>query len=887
MQGDPHVELARAPSFGYGRGRFRRRSAADPTRLKTFRLARSDLLPSRGALTAAVAVIVAALVAVAIAHLVREVTYADVMAAIAAVSWRRMAAAAGFTALSFLLLTLYDVSALAYAGRRLPYRIVGLVSFGAYAVSNTAGFGPLTGGAIRYRFLSPLGLGAEDVGRVVAFVTTAFGVGLAGVTALALLVAAPQVAPYLGLPPPLLRLAGGAVLAMLLGAVAVLARRGGSLAVAGITLRPPSIRLMTGQFAVTFLDVVASAAVLWVLLPDPGMGLPGFVAIYACAIGLGVLSHLPGGIGVFETVIVALVGRAAPLDSVLSALLLYRIVYHVLPLLIAALGVALLELRRAAMGAAVSRAVSAGVRLAPPVLGALCLVLGAMLIFSGVTPAAPWRLEVLAASIPLPLVEGAHFLASVLGLGMIIAARGLSYRLDGAWYAALVMSAAAIVLSLIKGIAAVEASLLVVLVLSLAASRREFTCPASLTHQALTPMWLAALCTVLIAAAVLLFFVYRDVAYGGELWWQFEFSAEAPRSLRAMVGVCLAAGATAGLLLLRPVARWTPPPGPQDLERALAIADDQSRPDAELVRLGDKNLMFSADKSAFIMYARQGRSWVALADPVGPAAAWPALVWSFVEAARAEGGRPVFYQATADGLGFYADAGLRAFRLGEEARVRLPGFDLKGAAKGKLRNAVSRGTREGAVFSVLSPEAVAARMGELRAVSDGWLAMHRAREKRFSIGAFEAGYVLAQTVAVLERDGRIVAFLTVMTTGRREEAAVDLMRFTPDAPYGAMEMLFVRAIEHFRDAGFSWLNLGMAPLSGFSGSPAAPVWNRIGSTVFEHGERFYNFRGLRAFKDKFQPVWRPRYIAVAGSPAMALADAAILIGGGLKGVVGK
>jgi phosphatidylglycerol lysyltransferase len=102
-----------------------------------------------------------------------------------------------------------------------------------------------------------------------------------------------------------------------------------------------------------------------------------------------------------------------------------------------------------------------------------------------------------------------------------------------------------------------------------------------------------------------------------------------------------------------------------------------------------------------------------------------------------------------------------------------------------------------------------------------------------------------------------------------------------------MEFLFVRLIEHFRDAGYEWFSLGMAPLSGFSASPAAPAWHRIGSAVFEHGERFYNFRGLRAFKAKYQPVWRPRYLAVSDSPALALADATLLISGGLRGVVGK
>jgi phosphatidylglycerol lysyltransferase len=845
------------------------------------------MLHWRPVLASAAVIVIAALVWAAISHLAREVSYDEVVAALKATSAGQIAAAALFTAVSFLLLSLYDLSALAYVGRTLPYRVVGLAAFCSYAVSNTAGFGPLTGGAIRYRFFAPLGFEPEDIGRIVAFVTAAFGIGLAAVTGLALVLAAGEVAAYLQVPAILLRLVGAAMLAVLAGAVLLTARGGGQVSLWGFTLRLPGPWLMLRQFAVTLLDIVVSAAVLWVLLPDSVMGLPGFVAVYAIAVGLGVVSHVPGGLGVFETVMVAVLGRVAPVQEVLGALVLYRVVYHVLPLLIAALVVASVELRRAAMGAAVTRVVAAGARLTPSVLAAFTLVLGMMLIFSGVTPAIESRLDILSMHVPLPVVEGAHFIASVLGLGLIVAARGLAYRLDGAWWATIVMAGLAMVLSLLKGIAAAEALLLIVLMGALLAGREEFTCPASLMHQALRPGWIAAVATVLIAATAVLLFVYRDVEYASELWWQFEFSAEAPRSLRALLGVALAAGFAGGILLLRPVARRTVPPDREALARAAAIVDAQPAADADLVRTGDKNLLFSEDGSAFIMYARQGRSWIALFDPVGPREAWPGLVWDFVEAAHAEGGRPVFYQVTAEGLSLFADAGLRALKLGEEARVSLPGFDLKGASKASLRHAANRAVRDGTEFAILEPDAAAGEFAALEAVSQAWLAHHKAREKRFSLGAFDRDYVLGRPVAVLRQDGAIVAFATTQTTGLRQEASVDLMRFGPDAPNGAMEFLFVRLIEHFRDEGYRWFSLGMAPLSGFSASPAAPVWHRIGSAVFEHGERFYNFRGLRAFKAKFQPVWRPRYMAVSGSPALALADATILISGGLRGVVGK
>jgi phosphatidylglycerol lysyltransferase len=104
-----------------------------------------------------------------------------------------------------------------------------------------------------------------------------------------------------------------------------------------------------------------------------------------------------------------------------------------------------------------------------------------------------------------------------------------------------------------------------------------------------------------------------------------------------------------------------------------------------------------------------------------------------------------------------------------------------------------------------------------------------------------------------------------------------------------MDILLARLMFHYKEVGYDWFILGMAPLSGLSDSEAAPIWHHVGREVFEHGEWFYNFSGLRAFKAKFQPEWQARYLAVPGgvNPMMALADITVLIGGGLKGVIGK
>lgn len=838
-------------------------------------------------LAVAATVAVLALAWLAAGRLAQEVSYADLIAALRATPHGALAVALGCTGLSFAALTIYDFGALAFVGRRIPAAVVALASFCAYAVGNTAGFGPLTAGAIRYRFYTPRGVEPDDVARIVAFVTVAFGLGLAGVAALGLLAEAGEIAA-LPLSSGAARGLGVLVLAAL-AAVWWTAGEGREIAAFGRRLRLPSRAALLRQFAATFVDVSAAAATLWVLLPAGAIGFPAFVAIYAVAIGLGVLSHVPAGLGVFEAAIIAGLSPHLGVDAILGALVLYRVIYHLVPLALAAAAVTALEFRRVASHPALGLAAQAGTRLAPPVLGGFTLALGAVLIFSGVLPVDDDSLDCLQGLLPLPLVEGAHFLGSVLGVVLVLVARGLVYRLDGAWWAAVTVAPMAMLLSLAKAAAVDEAALLGLLLASLLASRRAFSRRAKLLHQALTLNWALTVVILLITAAALLFFVYKDVDYANELWWQFEFSDHAPRSLRALMGIALTAGFGAAWMLLRPVAERMRPPTPEEIARALAISAAQPRAEAQLAAMGDKSFLFSDDGCAFVMYARQGRSWVALSDPVGPRDFWPELIWRFVETARAAGGRAAFYQVSAGSLSLYADAGLRAFKLGEEARVRLDGFELKGAKRANFRNLLNRAERDGLSFAVLPPDEVRVRMAELAAVSDAWMAQHNVREKRFSLGAFVPEYVALQPVAVLRDGERIVAFATLMRTDLQEEAGLDLMRFSPEAPASVMEVLLLRLILHLRAEGYAWLALGMAPLAGLSASAAAPIWDRVGRAVFEHGEWFYNFSGLRAFKAKFSPEWRPRYLAVGGgiNPMLALADVTVLIGGGLKGVIGK
>ncbi|NNE07061.1 MAG: DUF2156 domain-containing protein, partial [Gemmatimonadetes bacterium] len=197
--------------------------------------------------------------------------------------------------------------------------------------------------------------------------------------------------------------------------------------------------------------------------------------------------------------------------------------------------------------------------------------------------------------------------------------------------------------------------------------------------------------------------------------------------------------------------------------------------------------------------------------------------------------------------------------------------------------------REGCTFSVLTPEEAREVMPRLRAISDEWLAAKKGKEKSFSLGSFREEYLARFPIGIVKRNDDIIAFADLWQSGGKEELSPDLMRYANDAPDSTMEYLFIRLILWAQEQGFAWFNLGMAPLSGMESHDLAPITHRVGDLVYRHGEAFYNFQGLRRYKEKFDPVWESRYIACPGSFALPriLLGVTALIGGGIQGVIRK
>ena len=226
-------------------------------------------------------------------------------------------------------------------------------------------------------------------------------------------------------------------------------------------------------------------------------------------------------------------------------------------------------------------------------------------------------------------------------------------------------------------------------------------------------------------------------------------------------------------------------------------------------------------------------------------------------------------------------------KLGEEARVDLEQFTLVGVDAAKFRQVIRRLEKDGAIFRLIPAESVPAVIDDLRAVSNDWLQEKSTAEKGFSLGFLDEEYLARFPVAVVEREEQIVAFASVWPGPGNEELSIDLMRYHRSAPKNVMEALIVHLMQWGKDKGYRWFALGMAPMSGFEHSPVAPLRARVGAFLYKHGQAMYNFQGLRAYKDKFNPQWDPHYLAYPGGLSLPriLADVSALVAGGYRRII--
>jgi phosphatidylglycerol lysyltransferase len=611
-----------------------------------------------------------------------------------------------------------------------------------------------------------------------------------------------------------------------------------------------------------------------------GADYPHVLAVFIVALTAGFISHVPGGLGVFDTIVLVGLQDRVPGDAVLAGLLVFRVVYFLIPLLAAGALFGTVE-AMAARRRLQRVSQSLGAWLAPGVplvLAGCTFVAGAVLLFSIATPEAHYKLRLLYRVLPLSVVESAHFVGSVVGVLLVLVAARLQRRSHGAWVVAMVLLAAGAVASLLKGLDWPQALLLGLFFLVMWVSRDEFYRRSALVAERFTPGWFLAIGVVLGSAFWLGLFSYKHLDDANQLWWRFALFGDASRFIRASVVVAVIALAEAVRRLMGTARLQSTLPSPRGLARAAEIVEQSPDARANLALLGDKALLFHAKEDAFLMYGVRRRSWIVLGDPVGPRERWRDLVRALAEEAVRHGGWPVFYGISPDAARICSEFGFAVRKIGEEAVVRLDAFDpaaLDAALARRHADIAAAGCR----YEVLEPVELVPLAPRLKAVADEWLASHGRKERAFAQGAFAPELLQQSRVGIVRQGDRMLAFAVLWESACRVELSVDLVRHAATAPAGILDFVLVETMLWGKARGFASFNLGLAPLKGLDRRRARSRWERLGTYLYGHGEHFRDFLELRRAKARYHPRWEPRFVSSRqGLPlARALPDLVQLI----------
>ena len=286
--------------------------------------------------------------------------------------------------------------------------------------------------------------------------------------------------------------------------------------------------------------------------------------------------------------------------------------------------------------------------------------------------------------------------------------------------------------------------------------------------------------------------------------------------------------------------------------------------DAALALLGDKYLYWyqedGQDKVVF-QFAIENNKCVVMSDPLARSGYLEKGLSQFLADAEAANVAVIFYEVNQETTLLLHEYGYGFMKFGETAQVALEKFTIEGKHGKKFRTVVNKLENKGYQFEVLQPPFDEELLNVLKEISDSWL--DGRQEKGFSLGYFDEKYIqLAPIALVRDKEDHIQAFVTFLASNGPEEASIDLMRYhLRTAPNGIMDYLFVKLLLHFKEEGVIFFDLGMAPLSNVGTEKHSFLQEKVAYLIYAFTNRFYSFSGLRQYKQKFSPVWMPRYIA--------------------------
>ncbi len=505
-------------------------------------------------------------------------------------------------------------------------------------------------------------------------------------------------------------------------------------------------------------------------------------------------------------------------------------------------------------------------------------LVGVVNLFSAVTPNLHGRSHWLKQFLPFEITASGHIFAALTGFILLTLATNLLRRKRVAWLLTVGLLIISIFSHLLKGLDYEESLLSGVLLAQLLLMRHVFTARSDRPSIAQgVKVLISALLFTLAYGAV--GFYLLDGKFSENFNWSdaifqtlamFFTADNAGLQPKTRFGeffsnsIYVIAASTftyALLMLLKPVFIRVPASG-QEREKARKIVEQYGCSSlAAFTLLNDKSYFFSPSGHSVIAYVPKGRGAIALGDPIGPIEDRKEVIVSFQQFCQRNDWYPAFYQTLPDHLNLYQLLGFKVLKIGVEGIVDLHNFSLQGKQGKNLRTPLNRMTKMGYKVKFYQPPIADDLLRQLKPVSDEWLQMVQGSEKQFSLGWFDEAYLRECEIAVVQApEGEIVAFTNLVPEYQLNEITNDLMRYRSNLENGMMDFLFISMFQHYKEKGYDTFNIGLSVLAGVGDTQESRRLEKVLGYLQEHLNRFYNFQGLYAYKDKFHPRWEARYL---------------------------
>lgn len=577
-------------------------------------------------------------------------------------------------------------------------------------------------------------------------------------------------------------------------------------------------------------------------------------AVYIVSTMIGIVSFIPGGFGSFDLSVLYFFGKLGfSHDKVLLALLLYRISYYIIPWFI---GVLIYISEQ--FNAKKDRIIQSQEKVAG-ILSTLIFISGVILIISTATPAMINRIKFLNRIMPEILLYYTKEITLLIGIILIIMSRGIKLRIRKVYKFSMILLILGAFSCIIKGLDYEEAIILIGFAVLLYYTRNLYT----RDHVEIKSSDISRLGFIFIVAIFAFTVIYNRTheinIYTSQEAISFYWIEN--NGFKISVFFILSGIIITMLLYSRKDFIVFEDISENDIDKYRKFLNKyKGNYFTHLFFMRDKNVFYNSKNSVMMLYRPYKDNIIVLGDPIGESDDFEEAIDEIIEFASSHDMKVCFYEVAGENLEIYANQGFGFIKIGEDATVVLDDFTYDGKKNKNLRKSHNKLDGVNFSFELVKPPFSEDFINDIKRISDGWLGGKS--ELSFSMGAFKEEYLSEAPIAVLRNcEGKIIVFATIQPVVNSDSITIDLMRYDrKKCDSNEMLLMFLGLIDMAKENEFKYFYLGMAPLSNVGGKKYSGTKEKAIKLVYDYGDKFYSFRGLRYFKEKFHPEWKGRYI---------------------------